>query len=158
MEEQIDEIEIIDYSPELQPFMKALNVEWLEKYFEVEPIDEKVLSNPQEYIIDKGGKIYFAKLNGEIVGTVSLIKEDDDSFELSKMAVTDRIQSKGIGKKLMLHSLAEAKKLGAKEVFLLSNTGLEKAINLYKKMGFVEESFDSSHYKRADIFMRLKFL
>ena len=157
MEKQINTpVEIIDFLPEYQPAMKALNIEWLEKYFEVEPIDEKVLSNPQQYIIDQGGKIFFAKIQEDIVGTVSLIKKSEHSYELSKMAVTDKVQSKGVGKILMKHCIEEAKKLGAKEVFLLSNTRLNKAINLYKKSGFVEEHFDGSDYKRADIYMKLK--
>ena len=33
----------------------ALNLEWLQMYFEVEPIDEKVLSNPKTEILDPGG-------------------------------------------------------------------------------------------------------
>ncbi|MBF1148574.1 MAG: hypothetical protein HXL67_02220 [Cloacibacterium normanense] len=43
-----------------------------------------------------------------------------------------------------------------KEIFLFSNTKLDKAINLYKKVGFLEEHFDSSDYKRANIYMTLK--
>jgi hypothetical protein len=38
---------------------KALNVEWLEAYFEVEPYDELVLSNPQSEILEKGGKYFY---------------------------------------------------------------------------------------------------
>jgi hypothetical protein len=37
---------------------KTLNIEWLSKYFKIEPKDELVLSNPQEEIIDKGGMIF----------------------------------------------------------------------------------------------------
>ena len=59
-----------------------LNVEWLEKYFYVEPYDKKVLSNPKEYIIDNGGFIFFAKHEEEIVGTVALINQTN-FFELS---------------------------------------------------------------------------
>jgi hypothetical protein len=47
-----------------------LNIEWLSKYFKIEPKDELVLSNPQEEIIDKGGMIFYAKYNEVIVGTV----------------------------------------------------------------------------------------
>lgn len=80
----------------------------------------------------------------------------NSSFELTKMAVTDKIQSKGIGSLLMQKCIDEAKNLCLKEIFLFSNTKLDKAINLYKKVGFLEEHFDSSDYKRANIYMTLK--
>ena len=148
-------IEIIDFEPKYREDFKNLNVEWLEKYFEVEPYDKEVLSNPEKYILEKGGKIFFAKLEDKIIGTVALMPKNS-SFELTKMAVTDKIQSKGIGSLLMQKCIDEAKNLGLKEIFLFSNTKLDKAINLYKKVGFLEEHFDSSDYKRANIYMTLK--
>lgn len=148
-------IEIIDFEPKYRDDFKNLNVEWLEKYFEVEPYDKEGLSNPEKYILEKGGKIFFAKLEDKIIGTVALMPKNS-SFELTKMAVTDKIQSKGIGSLLMQKCIDEAKNLGLKEIFLFSNTKLDKAINLYKKVGFLEEHFDSSDYKRANIYMTLK--
>ena len=148
-------IEIIDFEPKYRDDFKNLNVEWLEKYFEVEPYDKEVLSNPEKYILEKGGKILFAKLEDKIIGTVALMPKNS-SFELTKMAVTDKIQSKGIGSLLMQKCIDEARNLGLKEIFLFSNTKLDKAINLYKKVGFLEEHFDSSDYKRANIYMTLK--
>lgn len=148
-------IEIIDFEPKYRDDFKNLNVEWLEKYFEVEPYDKEVLSNPEKYILEKGGKILFAKLEDKIIGTVALMPKNS-SFELTKMAVTDKIQSKGIGSLLMQKCIDEAKNIGLKEIFLFSNTKLDKAINLYKKVGFLEEHFDSSDYKRANIYMTLK--
>jgi N-acetylglutamate synthase-like GNAT family acetyltransferase len=148
-------IEIIDFEPKYRDDFKNLNVEWLDKYFEVEPYDKEVLSNPEKYILEKGGKIFFAKLEDKIIGTVALMPKNS-SFELTKMAVTDKIQSKGIGSLLMQKCIDEARNLGLKEIFLFSNTKLDKAINLYKKVGFLEEHFDSSDYKRANIYMTLK--
>ena len=46
-------IEIIPFSIELSSYVKALNYEWLEKYFKVEKGDVISLSNPQKEIIDK---------------------------------------------------------------------------------------------------------
>lgn len=148
-------IEIIDFEPKYREDFKNLNVEWLEKYFEVEPYDKEVLSNPEKYILEKGGKIFFAKFEDKIIGTVALMPKNS-SFELTKMAVTDKIQSKGIGSLLMQKCIDEARNLDLKEIFLFSNTKLDKAINLYKKVGFLEEHFDSSDYKRANIYMTLK--
>lgn len=80
-------VEIIPFSQDLKDHIKTLNIEWLQKFFRVEEKDKIVLSNPQEEIIDKGGLIFYAKYNDEIIGTASLMKIDDKTFELSKMAV-----------------------------------------------------------------------
>jgi len=57
-----------------------------------------------------------ARYNREIVGTCALIKTDDDTYELAKMAVTERARGKNIG--WLLGRLLMFRKLGAKKVFL----------------------------------------
>jgi ribosomal protein S18 acetylase RimI-like enzyme len=146
-------VEIIPFSTDLKEHIKTLNLEWLKKYFKVEPKDEIVLSNPQVEIIDKGGMIFYAKYNNQIIGTVSLIKIDDSTFELSKMAVTDTIQGLGIGKKIMEHCLAVAKEKGIQKLILYSNRSLLPAIHLYEKYGFNEVALEDGVYERADIKM-----
>lgn len=146
-------VKIINYSEDLKEFVKTLNVEWLQKYFRVEPLDEIQLSNPKEEIIDKGGFIYYASYNSEIVGTVSLLRITDTEFELGKMAVTERAQGLGAGKLLMDHCISEAKRLGIKKLLLFSNRSLGPAIHLYKKYGFNEVEMEADHYERADIKM-----
>lgn len=150
-------VAIISYSPDLKEEIKILNLEWLRKYFKVEPKDEIVLSDPKGEIIDKGGLIFYAKYNDKIVGTVSLLKIDSTTFELSKMAVTDGVQGLGIGQKLMDQCLESSKKLGVKKLILYSNRKLLPAIYLYKKVGFVEVSLEDGVYERADIKMEKTF-
>jgi ribosomal protein S18 acetylase RimI-like enzyme len=146
-------VEIIPFTTALTEPIKTLNIEWLKKYFKVEPKDEIVLSNPQGEIIDKGGMIFYAKYNEKIIGTVSLIKIDDTTFELSKMAVTDGVQGLGIGKKLMVHCMDIAEEKGIKKLILYSSRKLLPAIHLYEKFGFVEIALEDGVYERADIKM-----
>nr|WP_315177142.1 GNAT family N-acetyltransferase [uncultured Flavobacterium sp.] len=146
-------VEIIPFSTALKEPIKTLNLEWLKKYFKVEPKDEIVLSDPQGQIIDKGGMIFYAKYNDAIVGTVSLMKIDITTYELSKMAVTDGVQGLGVGKKLMLHCLAVAEAKGIEKLILYSNRRLLPAIHLYEKFGFVEVPLEGGVYERADIKM-----
>lgn len=146
-------ITISQYSDAKKEAFKTLNYEWLEKYFAVEPVDEIMLSSPRREIVDKGGYIFFAEYNGMIVGTVALINIGDASFELGKMAVTEKVQGLGIGKRLMEHCLEFAKQAGAKKVLLYSNRKLGSAIHLYIKYGFVEDPVEPGHYERADIKM-----
>lgn len=146
-------IKIIPFSLEFASEIKILNIEWLEKFFEVEESDKKMLSNPQKYIIDKGGNIFYAKFKNQIVGTVTLLKIDEFTFELSKMAVTEKFQGLGIGKRLMEYCINFAKKNKIKKLVLYSNTILVTALKMYKKFGFTEVNLDSSIYKRSNIKM-----
>jgi ribosomal protein S18 acetylase RimI-like enzyme len=148
-----NKVMIIPFSPELKDEIKILNLEWLKKYFKVEAKDDKLLSDPQGEIIDKGGMIFYAKYNDKIVGTASLLKIDETTFELSKMAVTDGVQGLGIGNKMMEHCLAVAKEKGIKKLILYSNRSLYPAIYLYKKFDFEEIPLENGVYERADIKM-----
>jgi ribosomal protein S18 acetylase RimI-like enzyme len=150
-------IEIIAFTIDLKDHIKILNLEWLEKHFKVEPKDQIVLTNPQTEIIDKGGFIYYAKYDDQIVGTFSLLKIDQSTFELSKMAVTTAVQGLGIGKKLMAHCLAVAKEKEIKKIILYSNRSLKTALHLYETFGFVEIALESGIYERADIKMEIAF-
>jgi N-acetylglutamate synthase-like GNAT family acetyltransferase len=144
---------IIPFSPDLKEEIKTLNVEWLKKYFRVEAKDEQMLSDPQGEIIDKGGMIFYAKYNNKIVGTASLLKIDENTFELSKMAVTDGVQGLGIGQKLLEHCLKIAEQKEIKKLVLYSNRKLSTAIYLYLKFGFQEVPLEDGVYERADIKM-----
>ena len=112
----------------------------------------------QEEIVDKGGLIFFAQLNGEIVGTVALLKIAENSYELSKMAVNEKYQGKKIGQKLMQHCITTAKAMKLDSLFLFSNTKLIAAISIYEKYGFKEIPFaDENPYERSNIKMELVF-
>jgi len=153
-----NKIEIIDYSDDLQVHIKTLNYEWLEKYFRVEDGDVITLSNPKKYIIDKGGFIYFAKLNNEIVGTASLLKKSDSVFELGKMAVTEKVKGFGIGTILLEYCFKVAQEKQLNSLILYSNTILGSAIHLYRKYGFYEIELESGLYERANIKMQKDFV
>ena len=148
-------IRIIEYTEVNSLAIKALNYEWLEMYFKVERGDVISLSNPKEEIIDKGGFIFYATVNDEIIGTSALVKISDSVFEIGKMAVTHKSQGLGIGKLLMEHCLASAKEKCIKSLILYSNTSLKPAIHLYEKFGFREIDMEEGVYERANIKMEL---
>src|SRR5215831_1424977 len=78
---------------------KDINLEWIEKYFTVEEHDLEQLSNPQEYIIDKGGEILFAVVDNKVAGVCALIKTGEAEFELAKMGVSPNFHGQQIGNK-----------------------------------------------------------
>jgi DNA-binding MarR family transcriptional regulator/predicted GNAT family N-acyltransferase len=150
-------IEIINYEPALKNDFKRLNKEWIDKYFTYEKIDELLLSNPEEQIIQKGGHILFAKKGSEIVGTCALLKVDSDTFELTKMAVTEKHQGKHVGKKLAYKAIELAIQGKARTIILETNSILRRAISLYTQLGFrrvIDES-TKEQYSRTDTKMKL---
>ena len=149
-------MDIIPFSDELAHHFTRLNTAWLEKYFVIEPIDKEMLGDPKQYFIDKGGHIFFAKINEDIAGTFALLKDSDSVYELSKMAVDENYQGQKIGNKLMEFCIDEARNLRAGKLILYSNTRLEPAIHLYRKYGFIEVPITHSGYIRSNIKMELE--
>jgi ribosomal protein S18 acetylase RimI-like enzyme len=149
------ELNIIPFNNSLAEDFSSLNLAWLRKYFEVEPIDEEMLANPKQFIIDKGGHIFFAMIDEKVVGTFALMKAGEHVYELSKMAVDESFQGKNIGNAMLHFCMEQAKQLGANKLTLFSNTILQPAIHLYRKFGFREVPLDDSEYKRSNIKMEV---
>jgi GNAT superfamily N-acetyltransferase len=150
-----NEIDIVDYQPKYREAFRSLNEEWISQYFEMEESDHKALDHPEEYILEKGGRILIALQNIEPVGVCALVRMDDPEFdfELAKMAVSPKAQGKGIGWLLGKAVLETARSMGASKVYLESNTKLAPAINLYYKLGFKKIEGRYTPYKRCNIQM-----
>lgn len=150
-------ITIRHYRPEDQVYFEAFNRQWIEEYFQMEPVDQQVLTNPEQHILAHGGMILIACLDETVVGTVALKKIDQHTFEFTKMAVKADHRGRNIGKALSLAAIDRARNIGAKSIILYSNTILEAAIALYRKLGFEEVPLDGP-YKRSNIKMQLELI
>ena len=148
-------ISLVPFSKKYQRAFKALNEEWISKYFKMEEADYKVLDNPQAHILKEGGYIVMAMYHNEPVGTGALVKMNNEVYELVKMAVSPAVQGKGVGYLLSQHLIDKAREMGAKKVYLESNTILKPAINLYYKLGFQKVSARETPYERCNIQMEL---
>lgn len=151
----MSKIKIIDYLPEHQSYFEFFNRNWIEKYFEMEAIDEYVLMNPQEAIIEPGGAILMATYEGYLAGTVALKKVDAVTYEFTKMGVDEHFHRKGIAEELAYAAFKKAYELGAEKIILYTNSILKPAINLYEKLGFQHEEVEKGKYKRADVKMSI---
>lgn len=87
-----------------------------------------------------------------------MLKTDDTTFELGKMAVSDKAQGLGIGNKMLVHCMEVARENNIKKLFLYSNRILLPAIHLYEKFGFSEIPLEEGIYERADIKMEKTML
>lgn len=156
-ERESTKVKIVDYIPEYKQAFRDLNAEWISKWFKMEEADYKALDNPEGYILNKGGYILVALYNNEPAGVCALIKMDDSDYEyeMAKMAVSPTVQGKNIGFLLGSAIVEKAILLGAKKIYLESNTILKPAINLYHKLGFNKVAARTSPYERSNIQMEL---
>lgn len=152
----LQDVTIVDYQKDYGKYFKSLNIAWINKHFVLEAADRKTLNHPEKIIKD-GGFILFARYQGEVVGTCAMIKQGDHTYELAKMAVDEAYRGKQIGKKLGLMAIEKAKKLKAERIILESNKKLTPALNLYRRLGFINVCTDhlKSLYQRANVTMEL---
>ncbi len=149
---------------ELQPnedatAFRILNEEWITRHFTMEKKDREILDDPETAILQQGGHIFMVYVEGQAVGCVALIPLEHGVYELSKMAVSPRLQGLGIGRRLLEHTIAQAKAIGARSLFLGSNTKLKNAVHLYESVGFRHVPADKlplMAYTRADVFMEMQ--
>jgi ribosomal protein S18 acetylase RimI-like enzyme len=151
-------ITIIAYAPHYREDFKRLNLEWIEQYFGAERLDHLVLSDPEQYFLQPGGSIFFAKHCGEIVGTCALMMHPGRGFELAKLGVTRLYRGMHIGRTLAETALVQVKAAGETSIFLETNSNLIPAVQLYTALGFRQAPFPqgrSERYQRADMYMVL---
>src|SRR5688572_20342268 len=151
----MNEIKIVNYHPWHQPYFDAFNRAWIAEMFEMEPVDEWVLTNPEQAILKPGGAILMAEYKGIPAGTVGLRKVDSETYEFTKMAVSTSYRRLGIAEALSYASFKKAKELGAKTIILYSNKKNAGAIKLYEKLGFKHLQVEPGVYKRANVKMEI---
>jgi len=154
------QIRIVDYAPQWRTDFARLNLEWLERWFTVEPIDREILGDPETHLLADGGRVLFAIMRtvdgGErAVGTVALKHEGQGVYELTKMVVEPGHRGAGIGRLLMMGAIEAFHAAGGRELFLESNKKLTPALRLYESVGFrhYQAPRPGSHYARADVYM-----
>ncbi|MFC5742733.1 bifunctional helix-turn-helix transcriptional regulator/GNAT family N-acetyltransferase [Dyella tabacisoli] len=148
-------LEIVPYEPALREHFYRLNAQWLERHFRLEDIDRAMLGDPERYVLQPGGAIFFARLGGEIIGTCALLCESPGVYELSKMGVDETFRGLGAGRQLLDTAIGEFHRRKGETLFLESNSRLKTALRMYEQAGFVLQpaSRAGSHYERADVYM-----
>jgi len=155
---QSSDVQIVDYTSEHRERFKEINVQWITRKYDMEEEDIKTVTDPEKYVLENGGRIYIALCKEYPVGTCAYLNMGDNVYEMIKMAVDEDYRGLKIGWEIGRQSVAGIKALGAKKIILFSNrAGSVAAIELYKKLGFVEVPLGESEFQRADIRMELEF-
>jgi putative acetyltransferase len=153
-------VTIREFQPGDEAAFRELNEEWIARFFRIEAKEAKVLADPKGTILDAGGKILFAIVDGRCIGCCALRRIGEAEFEVAKMAVTPAFQGAGIGRRLLDAVIDAGQGMGARRLYLETNHTLTPAIRLYESMGFKHippERIVPSIYQRADVYMELIF-
>lgn len=150
-------VRIIPYASKHREAFRQLNEAWITRFFKLEKIDILSLSDPEGYILDKGGGIMVAENEGIVIGVCALIPtEEPGVMELAKMAVDPESQGRQVGYRLGQAVIELARHKGVHKIVLESNTVLVPAIKLYEKLGFEKLNDTRSPYQRCNIKMALR--
>jgi GNAT superfamily N-acetyltransferase len=86
-----------------------------------------------------------------VVGTMGVLPRAHGRCELRKMYLLKEARGHGVGKRLLEHALAEAKRLGFAVMELETVAPLKEAIALYERYGFtrVDRPLEVSRCDRA---------
>ena len=147
-------VEIATFQLEHARRFAELNREWLERYSLMESAEEEQLADPQKYFLDRGGQIFVALQDGQVVGTCAVIPHGLEEFELAKLTVSSEFRGQGIARHLVQHCLVYARAQGARRVMLVSNSQLQVALRLYESLGFRYSPVpEDTKYEVADVCM-----
>jgi GNAT superfamily N-acetyltransferase len=134
---------------------RELNEAWIRKFFGIEEHDSEMLGDPDGYILAQGGRIVLAEVDGTVMGCCALVPVRAGVYEVAKMAVSEESRGRGIGRKVLEATVAEARGMGATLLVLATNSKLENAVHLYESIGFRHLPPEPSPYTRANVFMEM---
>lgn len=106
----------------------------------------------------ENSKYWVVEKNGTLLGgcgiypTQGLPKE---CAELVKLYLSNDVRGEGLGRKLMEKSFLTARELGYKQLYLESLPELEKAVGMYKKLGFkfIDRPLGNSGHYACNVWM-----
>ena len=96
---------------------------------------DQVVRDHRAYVIEEGGEIF---------GALVLI-EKEDGLLFDNIAVRPSRQGEGIGRRLLEHAEAEARRLGYRRLDLYTHQQMTENIAMYERIGYVEVDRATEH-------------
>lgn len=132
------EIKLVNdtYSKEIIDLV--LNIQQKEFNVPITIEDQPDLMQIEDFYFTNGGSFWGAFINGELVGTIALVKFDEKAAAIRKMFVKKEFRGKeyGIAQKLLETLIAYCQKNGIQEVYLGTVSILKAALRFYERNHF----------------------
>lgn len=99
----------------------------------------------EENVKIPGKKMYVGLLDGETVGNISVVTENNEAF-ICDLAVLKSFRGRGIGKKILIETMKKILDQEIEDIKLSVEAKNKKALSLYKYCGFGIETAHDSYY------------
>lgn len=115
-----------------------LNIQQKEFNVPITIEDQPDLMQIEEFYIASGGNFWGAFINGELVGTIALVKFDENAAAIRKMFVKKEFRGKeyNIAQQLLEVLIAYCYENGIEEVYLGTVSILKAALRFYERNHF----------------------
>jgi len=102
--------------------------------------DQPDLKKVEEFYIESGGNFWGAFINGELVGSIALVKFDDKAGAVRKMFVKKEFRGKelNIAQELLEVLISFCRNTGIEKIYLGTVDILKAAIRFYERNYFLE--------------------
>ncbi|MGK7378935.1 GNAT family N-acetyltransferase [Planococcus sp. 1R117A] len=127
-----------------------MNIRQLEKDEDL-PIELLLEADPSEKLVREyvsKGISFIAEKDFRLIGIYVLLPISNTKVEIKNIAVAVSERGKGCGKKLVLHALKEAERLGFEVVEIGTGNSSFDQLALYQKCGFRMTSIDRGFFTR----------
>jgi len=116
---------------------------------------EEVAGLPGKYA-SPGGLLAMAMIDGEPAGCAALRQVDAERCEAKRLYVRPRFRGSGLGSALMDWVIAEARRMGYRELVGDTMPVMTRALEMYQRMGFEQTGPYAENPTPGAIFLRLK--
>jgi len=96
-------------------------------------------------------RCWIAEMNGENVGSVMLVKDNDETARVRLLLVDPKARGLGLGARLVDECVSFARAAGYKRVTLWTHSVLTAARHIYEKAGFALTSSEQRHTWGKDV-------
>jgi len=134
-----------------------MNIKKLELNEQV-PIQLLLEADPSEQLIMDyvhRGQCFVAEIDQQVIGAYVLLEKTLDTIELKNIVIKDEFQGQGLGKKLLVHSIEQARKKGYQALEVGTGNSSIGQLAFYQKCGFrmigVDLNFFIRHYSEVII-------
>ncbi|MBQ8314787.1 MAG: GNAT family N-acetyltransferase [Lachnospiraceae bacterium] len=109
----------------------------------------------QQYVksLEQFEKVWCLYDEEKLIGTVGIRRLEEANCELKALYLYSKYHGQGVGYRLLSTALEEAKRVGFEAIYLDTISTSERAIRLYKAVGF-EEIEKYKETIRSDVFMK----
>ena len=135
-------VEIVEYTEKYREVVNKIMYDIMVEEYGFTDFSKEILEATNEEYLMEENKLWLAKIEEEFIGTMGIIKIDEENALLKKVYVKEEYRGNGLSQQLFDLCLEYALKNNYRFVQLGTYERLTRARNFYTKNGFYEYKGD----------------